>query len=397
VANDRADRWGSGVFSRAALGLERAAHQAPAAREGLGCRPSVKEVEGRDWRLPPSPFPMWIFDPRTGLVVVANDAAAHAYGYTRAELCACCVQDLCQPEDPNDGFMATQHARAPFWTGAVRQRRKDGVAFDADIAMIETGDAAHPAVMVIANPMPMATAREGKIPSREGTMRMDAGTQKQPAPTLTSRAKTLLGRATPISVPSGPALGGQRRESPHRPEDSVSHDGPDRHAVTWGATAFVSVDARDLARNVRERVRVQAVAKSSYIFVDCTCGRVWVQPAAFSEALYELLDNAVRVTRGCYPVIIDVRDTAEGDVLWQVQDAGEGMSDRALAELGQSPHATWAEGSARGVAFAWAVIERHGGLLRFESTRGVGTTASIWLPGARERSLAEKTRRGGPR
>jgi PAS domain-containing protein len=102
---------------------------------------------------------MWIFNPPTGLIVVANDAALHAYGYTRTELLTRRVQDLCQPRDPNEGLMTTLHVKASFWAGTVTQRRKDGAAFDADMAMIETGSAAHPAIMVIANPIPMAKRR----------------------------------------------------------------------------------------------------------------------------------------------------------------------------------------------------------------------------------------------
>lgn len=38
------------------------------------------------------------------------------------------------------------------WTGTFEQRRKDGTTFEADIAMIETGNEEHCAVMVIAMP-----------------------------------------------------------------------------------------------------------------------------------------------------------------------------------------------------------------------------------------------------
>lgn len=82
-------------------------------------------------------------------------------------------------------------------------------------------------------------------------------------------------------------------------------------------------------------------------------------------------------------MIVDVRDTSEGDVLWQIQDAGEGMPEEILAALGQARPAISDGRSGLGVAFAWAVVEKHGGLLRFESAPGVGTTASIWLPAKR--------------
>jgi signal transduction histidine kinase len=127
----------------------------------------------------------------------------------------------------------------------------------------------------------------------------------------------------------------------------------------------------ELARPIRERVRLRADSKNVDVIFYCTCGFVWVQPHIFPEALYELLDNAIRANRDGHPVIVDVRNTREGDALWQVQDAGGGMSAQTLAALGVPCH---------GVARAWAIIETHDGLLSFESALGVGTTATIWLP-----------------
>ncbi len=118
--------------------------------------------ETQSWHsgLPASPFPMWVFDPRTGAILAANDAALGAYGYARAELLACYAQDLCQLPDPNQCFATTLERRSSPWAGAVMQRRRDGASFDADMGMIETEDAAHVAVMVIVNPIPMRTEPE---------------------------------------------------------------------------------------------------------------------------------------------------------------------------------------------------------------------------------------------
>ena len=136
------------------MGLE-ALHQTPAACEARRPGLSAEDAEGCDRRLPASPFPMWIFDPRTGLIVAANSAAEQAYGYTRAGLLACSAQDLCQPRDPHDGLMTLFANDESLWTGTVKQRRKDGAAFDADVATIGTRDAARPAIIVIVNPISM--------------------------------------------------------------------------------------------------------------------------------------------------------------------------------------------------------------------------------------------------
>lgn len=314
-------------------------------------------TERWSWRLPPSPFPMWIFDARTGAILAANDAAVNTYGYSQDELLACSVTDLCPPQTPGGEIPSAHRGIGPAPNRTLLQRRKDGSTFEADIAAVETGDGEHPATMVLVNP------RAGE---KEGT----PSDLHPRAPVR--RGKTLLGRPRAIAhlIEPGTAHAVSAR----------STRGADLHALSWDPSAFVSVDAREVAEQVVGRVRHRADAKDVDVVVHCTCARVSLQAQAFGHALYELLDNAVQATRRGYPVMIDIRETGEGDVLWQIQDAGEGMSEQVLAHLGQ-PSAGAAPGSGLGVALAWALIEMHGGLLRFESAPGVGSTASIWLPG----------------
>ncbi len=141
--------------------------------------------------------------------------------------------------------------------------------------------------------------------------------------------------------------------------------------------SYVVVDPSALARRLRDRVLVAARARNIDISIYCTCDELRVAPLAFAQAVHELLDNAVRATRPGHSVVMDVRKTPAGEVIWQLQDDGEGMSPSTLASLGRG---TEGGGAGRGVALAWAVVEAHGGLLRFESAPGQGTTASIWLP-----------------
>jgi signal transduction histidine kinase len=199
-------------------------------------------------------------------------------------------------------------------------------------------------------------------------------------PTIESRSKTLLGRPEPISrlLAFARAQKDPKRAARRRAKASPS---PERWSPLAGdAAGFASVDPSELAQDVRERIRFRTAARSKpvYVVIQCSCDRVWVKPHAFSQALYELLDNAVRATQVGYPVIVDASNTAEGNVLWQVRDSGTGMSERTLAELGQTSPGV---GAGVGVALTWYIVDCHGGLLHFESTQGVGTTASIWLPG----------------
>jgi len=327
MGDERGDR-ASGAPTRIAPALALATAQARTEPEARRIGPSSEEPEWRGWDLPAGPLPIWIFDARTGAIVAANDAAMSTYGYTRAELLASCAHDLCQPQDARGELVTSVRTKALSWTGAFKQRRKDGAMFEADIALIETGDAAHAAMMVIANPK---------------------------APTETERQR----RSEPVS---------------------------ERRMLSHGAIALIALDARELTLEVRDRVRDRAAAKGTHLFVDCVwcaCIRVWVQPNAFSEALYELVANAVQVTREGCPVVVSVCKSNVGDVLWEIQDASEQTGECGPAEPGYPLEPSSQRRSGLGVAFPSAVIEKNGGSLRFDLVPGVGTKATIWLPGLR--------------
>lgn len=171
-----------------------------------------------------------------------------------------------------------------------------------------------------------------------------SGGRTVPRPPTQRRAKTLLGRANAL----------------------LAHD----------AGGFCKVEPAELFEGVRGRLRDRADVKGVDLDLHATCNHVRVQPATFREALYELTHNAIAAARSGHAVVNEVIRTPQGDVLWHIHDRGAGMSERDLAELGL-PRST----SGLGVMLAWAVVDRHGGLLRFESEPGRGTTATIWLPG----------------
>lgn len=147
---------------------------------------------------------------------------------------------------------------------------------------------------------------------------------------------------------------------------------------------FSYIDAGELAQRVAVIARDRARARDVALVIRCACGPIWVQRDGFREALSLLLDNAIVATAAGRPVVLEVREFLTGDVLWQVRDAGTGMSPTALGGLG-SPKRRVAPAPPgvvpnSGIARANAIVQRHGGLLHFESAIGVGTTASVWVP-----------------
>jgi diguanylate cyclase (GGDEF)-like protein/PAS domain S-box-containing protein len=80
-----------------------------------------------------NPHPMWIFDPASARFLSVNDAAVHAYGYSREEFLAMTLYDL-RPE--SDGPRAKDGLRVPGESGKQvwRHQRKDATIFEVDVS-----------------------------------------------------------------------------------------------------------------------------------------------------------------------------------------------------------------------------------------------------------------------
>lgn len=148
------------------------------------------------------------------------------------------------------------------------------------------------------------------------------------------------------------------------------------HSLLVARTPAHFEDPGELLRKACLLVRDDAERKHVPIIAHCTCRAVRVR-GTFAEAISCLLDNAIHANRTGEPVIIDVHESDDHVALWEIHDAGSGMSPLVLAHLGDP---CTARSAGLGVALANAIIQEHDGTLRFESLEGVGTTASVLLP-----------------
>lgn len=75
-------------------------------------------------------------------------------------------------------------------------------------------------------------------------------------------------------------------------------------------------------------------------------------------------------------------------VIVQVEDQGKGINEEVMARIGDPFFTTKAEsgGTGLGLSISSSIVERHGGVLRFESNGDHGTTVSIELPASKEES-----------
>lgn len=106
-------------------------------------RATLEDEERPSWsRIPTSGFAIWVFDDNDGTIVAANEAAAHVYGYERADLLGRTVEAIC----PALADESARHA------GTFVHRRKDGSTFEADISIVEAGEVARVSTMVLVHP-----------------------------------------------------------------------------------------------------------------------------------------------------------------------------------------------------------------------------------------------------
>lgn len=103
------------------------------------------------------------------------------------------------------------------------------------------------------------------------------------------------------------------------------------------------------------------------------------------QVLGNLLSNAAKFSRPHSSVSVIVEDDAQS-VTFHIRDEGEGIAQEDQAKIFQrfadlaNSDRQQNGGSGLGLSICKAIVERLGGSIRFESTAGVGTTFSVWLP-----------------
>ena len=109
------------------------------------------------------------------------------------------------------------------------------------------------------------------------------------------------------------------------------------------------------------------------------------------QALLNLVLNAMHASSKGATVTLEVaKSCADGAAVIRVMDKGSGMTKDVLDRI-QRPYFTTKEGgSGLGIAVARGIIEQHGGSLKFESTSGRGTTATVVLPACAQTAQDKK-------
>jgi signal transduction histidine kinase len=115
------------------------------------------------------------------------------------------------------------------------------------------------------------------------------------------------------------------------------------------------------------------------------------------QALLNLVLNAMQAsTRGTTVTLEVAKSCSDGAAVVRVMDRGAGMAPEVLDRIRKPYYTTKVGGSGLGIAVARGIIEQHGGSLRFESTSGRGTTATVHLPACALMAQSKKAQLPNP-
>lgn len=109
-------------------------------------------------------------------------------------------------------------------------------------------------------------------------------------------------------------------------------------------------------------------------------------PMLLAQAFSHLLDNALKFTRSVAQPRVELvwEDTGQGSRRFTVRDNGVGFDSRAADKLfmlfQRQHHSLDYEGLGVGLAMTRRIVERHGGSVQCEASRGGGCSVSFTLP-----------------
>ncbi len=111
----------------------------------------------------------------------------------------------------------------------------------------------------------------------------------------------------------------------------------------------------------------------------------WITPSLISEAMANLISNAMKYTPAGGDIEVSVY-TTDSKFFFEVVDTGIGIPPEALPRLFDAffrvkqSSLSHIEGRGLGLSLVKSIIERHGGNVSVESTIGVGSKFGFWIP-----------------
>jgi signal transduction histidine kinase len=148
------------------------------------------------------------------------------------------------------------------------------------------------------------------------------------------------------------------------------------------------VDLETVLHDCRHMTAPHATNANVTVMIEVPSAPILVRadPVRLNQILLNLLSNAIKFTPAVGRVTVLARVQDDGQVAIAVQDTGIGM-DQAEVAIALQPFrqvdnalARQYEGTGLGLPLVKALVGLHGGQVRIESAKGVGTTVTVLLP-----------------
>ena len=141
----------------------------------------------------------------------------------------------------------------------------------------------------------------------------------------------------------------------------------------------------ELVRDTVERLRGLDAERGLRVKVSAAEGRLWVDPGKASQALVNVLSNALKYSAPDTPVTIESIATDDRIGL-RVIDRGIGMTaeqvERIFERFYRADPSGQIPGTGLGMCLVKEIVDHHGGEVEVHSRLGEGTQVTLWWPQA---------------
>ncbi len=149
------------------------------------------------------------------------------------------------------------------------------------------------------------------------------------------------------------------------------------------------LNAHEIIRKIADNLALQVQEKNGSITLHLKSAKEVIEAdeVHFSNIVFNLLDNAIKYSKGNIPLQIDVDTSIVNNMLAiRIKDNGIGMSKETQSRVFEKFYRAHTgnlhnvKGFGLGLSYVKAIAEAHGGKVKVESSIGKGSTFTIFLP-----------------
>ncbi len=341
------------------------------------------------------PQPMWIFDVDTLAFLAVNDAAVHAYGWSREEFLTMTIMDLLAPDDASPGLTgAVERVSQRGEAALARHRRRDGSVVEMELVSHELElDGARVRLVQAADVTERTRVRAAlheseehlrRVQREEALGRIAGGV----AHDFNNLLTTIRGFGEMLLLDMVPD--DRRRHDVERICQAADRGALlTRQLLSFGRNRAQEprpVNLNDVIRGMEPLTqRLVGADVSLDVRLPSGLGQVRIDPAQLEHVVVNLILSARDAMPAGGRLTLEtgerrISSVSRGRpvrpgryVVLEVGDTGAGPEAAATAE-DAAPRADL------GRAIVFGIVRQYGGVVRVSSEAGVGTTVKVYLP-----------------